>query len=202
MRSEWIKHAALKRPLEGGLSRRGFLKAGATATSGLILGFVVPGAQRAAHAAPPSAPNAFLRIAPDNTVTVIVNRLEFGQGVHTALPMLIAEELDVEWAQVRAELAPAADAYMDPDWNMQITAASIAVAHSFTHYREIGARARAMLIAAAAEQWQVKPEQCTTANGTVTGPAGQKTSYGSLAEAAMKQPLPASVKLKDAKDFR
>jgi isoquinoline 1-oxidoreductase beta subunit len=202
MRSEWINHAALKRPLEGGLSRRGFLKAGATATGGLILGFVVPGAQRAANAAPPSAPNAFLRIAPDNTVTVIVNRLEFGQGVHTALPMLIAEELDVEWAQVRAELAPAVDAYKDPNWNIQITGASIAVAHSFTHYREIGARARAMLIAAAAEQWQVKPEQCSTANGTVTGPAGQKTSYGSLAEAAMKQPLPASVTLKDAKDFR
>ena len=205
MRTEWINHAALSHPSEGGMSRRSFIKAGAVATSGLILGFFVPGANRlarAADAAVPSAPNAFLRIAPDNSVTVMVNRLEFGQGVHTALPMLIAEELDADWSQVHGELAPANIAYKDPAFGIQITGGSGSVAHSFVQYREIGARARAMLIAAAAEQWKVKPEQCGTANGTVTGPAGQKASYGSLADAAMKQPVPATVKLKDAKDFR
>src|SRR6059058_2138077 len=139
-----------------GVSRRGFLKAGAGATGGLVLGFMLPAGgrlARAAEAARPavSAPNAFLRIAPDNTVTVMVNRLEFGQGVHTALPMLIAEELDADWSQMRAELAPAGDAFKDPMMGMQMTGGSGSVAHSFVQYRETGARARAMLVAAAAE---------------------------------------------------
>src|SRR4051812_26775369 len=101
MRIEWINPDAPARQDKSGMSRRGFLKAGAVATGGLVLGFVVPGANRFARAAgtpAPSAPNAFLRIAPDNTVTVMVNRLEFGQGVHTALPMLIAEDLDADWS--------------------------------------------------------------------------------------------------------
>ena len=205
MRTGWINHAGLSRRSEGGMSRRGFIKAGAAATSGLILGFFVPAANRlarAADAAAPSAPNAFLRIAPDNTVTVMVNRIEIGQGVHTAFPMLIAEELDAEWSQMRGELAPAGDAYKDPAFGTQMTSGSISIAHSYTQYREIGARARAMLIAAAAEQWRVKPGQCTTAKGMVLGPAGQNASYGALADAAMKQPVPATVELKDAKHFR
>jgi isoquinoline 1-oxidoreductase beta subunit len=179
------------------VTRRGFLKS----TGGLVLGFVVPGIGRTAASAP-AAPNAFLHIAPDDTVTVMVDRLEFGQGVHTALPMLVAEELDADWSRVRAELAPAGDAYKDPLFGIQMTGSSISVAHSFTHYREIGARARAMLIAAAAERWQVAPDQCSTAAGTVIGPGGRKARYGALADAAMKQPVPATVKLKDAKDFR
>ncbi|WP_343730630.1 xanthine dehydrogenase family protein molybdopterin-binding subunit [Duganella sp.] len=185
----------------GGNSRRSFLKA----ASGLTLGFFIPAANRLAQAdggAAPSAPNAFLRVAPDNTVTVMVNRLEFGQGVQTALPMLIAEELDVEWSKVRAELAPAGNAFKDLAFGLQMTGGSISVAHSFTQYREIGARARAMLIAAAAAQWQVQPGQCVTRNGMVLGPDGRQASYGALADAAMQQPVPASVQLKDAKDFR
>ena len=182
-------------------SRRSFLKAGMAVTGGLVLGFVIPGAGRAAAPAP-AAPNAFLHIAPDDTVTVMVDRLEFGQGVHTALPMLIAEELDADWPRVRAELAPAGDAYKDPLFGIQMTGSSISVAHSFAHYRETGARARAMLIAAAAEQWRVAPETCTTSAGVVIGPAGQRARYGALADAAMKQPVPTVVKLKDAKDFR
>ena len=182
-------------------SRRGFLKAGAAVTGGLVLGFVIPGAGRAAAPAP-AAPNAFLHIAPDDTVTVMVDRLEFGQGVHTALPMLIAEELDADWSRVRAELAPAGDAYKDPLYGIQMTGSSISVAHSFAHYRETGARARAMLIAAAAERWRVAPETCTTSAGVVIGPAGQQARYGALADAAMRQPVPAVVKLKEAKDFR
>ncbi|WP_395408752.1 molybdopterin cofactor-binding domain-containing protein [Pseudoduganella sp. UC29_106] len=196
---------ALPRSTQGVISRRGFLKAGTVATGGLILGFVMPSASHLAQAggaAVPSAPNAFLRIAPDGTVTVMVNRLEFGQGVDTALPMLIAEELDADWQQVRSELAPADGPYKDPRFGIQMTAGSISVAHSFTHYREIGARARAMLIAAAAERWQVKPEQCTTARGVVLGPNGQRAGYGALADAAMKQPLPVAVQLKETKTFR
>jgi isoquinoline 1-oxidoreductase beta subunit len=186
-------------------ARRRFLKAGTAATGGLVLGFVIPGANRLARAADapaPAAPNAFLRIAPDDTITVMVDRLEFGQGVHTALPMMIAEELDADWSRMRAALAPAGDVYKDPLYGIQMTSGSISVAHSFKHYREIGARARAMLIAAAAERWQVAPEACTTSRGVVIGPAGRRASYGALADAAMKQPVPATVKLKDAKDFR
>jgi isoquinoline 1-oxidoreductase beta subunit len=205
MRIEWINPEALVRPAEGGLSRRSFIKTGAVAGGGLVLGFFMPAAGKFARAAdapkPAYAPNAFLRIAPDNTVTVMVNRLEFGQGVHTSLPMLIAEDLDCDWAQVRAELAPAADVYKDPVFGMQMTGGSGSIAHSYLQYREIGARARAMLIAAAADQWKVAPAQCRTAKGFVTGPAGRKASYGSLADAAMKQAMPATVALKDAKDF-
>jgi isoquinoline 1-oxidoreductase beta subunit len=179
------------------VTRRGFLKS----AGGLLLGFVLPVPGRAAVPAP-VAPNAFLHIAPDDTVTVMVDRLEFGQGVHTALPMLVAEELDPDWSRVRAELAPAGDAYKDPLFGIQMTGSSISVAHSFTHYREIGARARAMLIAAAAERWQVAPDACTTSAGTVIGPGGRKARYGALADAAMKQPVPATVRLKDGKDFR
>jgi isoquinoline 1-oxidoreductase beta subunit len=211
MRPTWFKNAGLPGAAMGGArgisSRRGFLKAGTAATGGLVLGFMLPGGggrmARAADAAPVVyAPNAFLRVAPDNTVTVIVNRLEFGQGVQTSLPMVIADELDADWSQMRAELAPAADAYKDPAFGMQITGGSGTIAHSFTQYREIGARARAMLVAAAAEQWKVNPAQCRTAKGFVYGPAGQKASYGALADAAMKQQAPGSVTLKDAKQFR
>ncbi|MCC2974309.1 xanthine dehydrogenase family protein molybdopterin-binding subunit [Massilia sp. IC2-476] len=200
MKFDWIDRSTVG----AGLSRRGFLKAGAAATGGLVLGFTLPGANRFAQAAEAKvyAPNAFLRIAPDNTVTVIVNRLEFGQGVHTALPMLIAEELDADWSQMRGELAPAGEVYKDPAFGIQITGGSGSIARGYTQYREIGARARAMLVAAAAEQWKVAPGQCTTAKGVVLGPNGQKASYGSLAEAAMKQPVPATVVLKEAKAFR
>ncbi|MFL6708935.1 MAG: molybdopterin cofactor-binding domain-containing protein [Massilia sp.] len=215
MRKEWMNHE-LARPAtatvgdaaSAGLSRRGFLKAGALAGGGLVLGFVMPGSHRFARAAdaasaakPVSAPNAFLRIAPDNTVSVMVNRLEFGQGVHTALPMLICEELDADWSQMRGELAPAGDAFKDPVFGIQMTGGSGTIAHSFIQYREIGARARQMLIAAAAQQWQVAPSQCTTARGVVMGPAGQKASYGSLADAAMRQSVPATVTLKPASAF-
>jgi isoquinoline 1-oxidoreductase subunit beta len=188
-----------------GMSRRSFLKAAGVAGGGLVLGFFVPGANRFARAQaqqPVSAPNAFLRIAPDNTITVAVNRLEFGQGVHTSLPMLIAEELDADWSQMRGELAPAGDAYKDPMFGMQMTGGSGSVAHSFMQYREIGARARAMLVSAAARQWNVPVDQCRTSKGMVLGPGGRKASYGALADAAMEQPVPEKVSLKDPKDFR
>ncbi|NVE01819.1 xanthine dehydrogenase family protein molybdopterin-binding subunit [Massilia sp. BJB1822] len=214
MRKEWMKQDAAMGAMvnaavagEGaGVSRRGFMKAGALAGSGLVLGFFISGGNRFARAAeeakPVYQPNAFLQIAPDNTVTVQVNRLEFGQGVHTALPMLIAEELDVDWRQMRGALAPAADAYKDPAFGIQMTGGSGTVAHSWTQYREIGAKARLMLIAAAAEQWKVDPAQVKTSKGMLLGPNGQKSSYGAMADAAMKQTMPEKVALKEAKDFK
>ncbi|WP_308613008.1 xanthine dehydrogenase family protein molybdopterin-binding subunit [Massilia eburnea] len=205
MRKEWFMAAQADVAESSGVSRRTFLKAG----SGLVLGFyVASGGGRFARALaadapakPISAPNAFLHIAPDNSITIQVNRLEFGQGVHTALPMLIAEELDADWSQVHSALAPAGDAYKDPGFGIQMTGGSTAVKHSWQQYREIGARARAMLVAAAAEQWKVPAAQITVSKGVVRGPSGQSATFGALADAAMKQPVPQEVKLKDVKDF-
>ncbi|WP_373990405.1 molybdopterin cofactor-binding domain-containing protein [Duganella sp. BuS-21] len=207
MRIEWINQGMTMSASssDSGLSRRSFMKTGAVAGGGLVLGFFLPGAGRFANAQQPPAtvhqPNAFLRITPDNRVTVQVNRLEFGQGVQTSLPMLIAEELEADWSLVDGALAPAGDQYKDPLFGIQITGGSGSVAHSFIQYREIGARARMMLVAAAAEQWQVPADQIKTVKSTLIGPAGQRATYGSLADAAMKQPVPATVKLKDPKDF-
>lgn len=205
MRKEWFMAAQAGSADDAGMSRRSFLKAG----SGLLLGFyVASGGGRFARAIaadapakPPVAPNAFLHIAPDNTVTIQVNRLEFGQGVHTALPMLIAEELDADWSQVRSALAPAGDAYKDPAFGIQMTGGSTAVKHSWMQHREIGARARAMLVAAAAEQWKVPAAQVRASKGMLYGPSGQSATFGAMADAAMKQPVPKDVKLKDVKDF-
>jgi isoquinoline 1-oxidoreductase beta subunit len=205
MRKEWM-NADDAAPVEAGMSRRSFLKAAGVAGGGLVLGFVIPGANRFAQAQQQakaiSPPNAFLRIAPDNTVTIAINRLEFGQGVNTGLAMAIADELEADWSQVRSELAPARDVYKDPAFGMQMTGGSGSIAHSFTQYREIGARARAMLIAAAAQQWNVPAGQCKTVKGVVLGPDGKRATYGELANAAMEQPVPEKVTLKNPKDFR
>ncbi len=183
--------------------RRRFLR---TSTQvGLVLGFYVanPGKMALAqNSPPPSEPNAFLHIAPDNSIKILVNRLEFGQGVLTSLPMLIAEELDADWRQVHAELAPAGDAFKDRFNGIQMTGGSSSVRNSYLQYREIGAKARQMLLAAAAKQWQVGIDQCKTASGMVLGPNGKKASFGSLAQAAMQLPVPAKVSLKDPKTFR
>ncbi|QUP56116.1 molybdopterin-dependent oxidoreductase (plasmid) [Ralstonia syzygii] len=199
------QHPAASAPADAGvatLDRRSFLKLASLAGGGLALGVVpaLAGAQDA-KAKPPSPPQAFLVIAPDNTVTVAVNRLEFGQGVHTALPMALAEELDVDWRNVRAMLAPAGDPYKDPTFGIQITGGSTALNHSFAQYRELGARARAMLIAAAAERWKVDPSTCRTANGVVIS-GSHRATYGELAQAAMALPVPQQVALKNPSQFR
>ncbi|MBB3013598.1 xanthine dehydrogenase family protein molybdopterin-binding subunit [Cupriavidus alkaliphilus] len=185
------------------LDRRGFLKLTGLAGGGLALG-MAPLAQAQEGGkpkAPPAAPQAFLIIAPDNTVTVAVNRLEFGQGVHTALPMALAEELDADWRNVRAALAPAGDPYKDPGFGMQMTGGSTALNHSFQQYRELGARARAMLVAAAAQRWKVDPASCKVEQGVVTS-GSQRATFGELAPAAMELPVPQQVTLKDPAQFR
>ncbi len=187
-------------------SRRAFLKSSAVLAGGLVIGFWLPERQRLAHAQgapkPPVNPNAFLRIAKDGTVTVMVKNLEFGQGVTTALPMLVAEELECDWSKVRSELAPAAPEYVHTGFGMQMTGGSMSVGDSWKQLRTVGAQARTMLVAAAAQQWKVKPEACRAEKGFVLGPGGKKASFGSLADAAAKLPVPGKVELKSPKQFR
>ena len=190
------------------LPRRSFLKlAGA---GGLALGTFPHlataqangGSQAASALKPTQQPSAFVQIAPNGEVTVTINRLEFGQGVQTALPMILAEELDADWKLVRSRNGSSDAAYVDPLFGMHLTGGSNSVKNSFTQYRELGARARAMLLAAAAARWNVDVATLRTQAGTVLGPGGRKLGYGELAEAAMALPVPEKVTLKDPKDFR
>ena len=129
-----------------GVSRRDFLRTSAVAGGGLVIGFWLPGKQRLAFAQgapkPPIHPNAFLRIGKDGSVTVMVKNLEFGQGVTTALPMLVAEELECDWSKVRAELAPAAPEYVHTSFGIQMTGGSMSVGDSWAQLRTVGAQAR------------------------------------------------------------
>ena len=189
-------------------SRRGFLKASAAAGAGLIIGLKLPrggGKPAAAAEGEVMAPNAFLRIAPDNTVTVLSKHIEFGQGSYTGLATLAAEELDADWAQVRAEAAPAdATLYNNLHWGpVQGTGGSSAIANAHQQMREAGAMARAMLVAAAAEAWQVPAGEITVEKGALTHAAsGKSGSFGDFALRAAKLEAPADVTLKDPKDFK
>lgn len=186
--------------------RRTFLKL--SAASGFALGVFPLLAQAQGSAAAPAGlkptqrPGAFVAIAADGTVTVTVNRLEFGQGVQTALPMVLAEELDADWSKVRSQLGTNDMAYADPLFGTHLTGGSNSIKNSFTQYRELGARTRAMLVQAAAARWGVDATSLRTEQGVVMGAGGRRASYGELAEAAMALPVPESVILKDPKQFR
>src|SRR6266478_2056526 len=188
------------------LSRRSFLRVSTTAAGGLLVSLYFDLPLEAQEGGQPNPkvypPDAFVHIKPDGKVLITVNRLEFGQGVQTSLPMVLADELDADWSQVIAELAPAADVYKDPLFGIQVVGGSGSIAHSFQQYRELGARTRAMLVAAAAERWKVTPDQCRTEASVVHGPGGKSATYAELAEAAAKQPAPAAVQLKDPSKFR
>lgn len=191
-----------------GLQRRSFLKV-ATA-GGFALGVfpMLAQAQDPGPAAvasglkPTQQPSAFVRIDKDGTVTVTVNRLDFGQGVQTGLPMILAEELDADWRLVKSQHGNAGPAYVDPVSGMHITGGSGSIKNSYLQYRELGARTRAMLVSAAAAQWSVDAGSLRTREGVVIGPGGKRLAYGELAEAAMKLPVPEQVVLKDPKQFR
>ena len=191
------------------LSRRDFLKAGAGLTLGVAMPDALaqmagPGQGGGSVVAGAFEPNAFVRIGTDNTVTVIVKHLEMGQGTYTGLPTLVAEELDADWSQIRAEGAPAdANRYNNLFFGtMQGTGGSTAIANSYEQMRKAGAAARAMLLAAAAARWNVAPDSITVTRGAVMHPAsGRKASFGQLAADAAKLPVPQEVKLKDPKDF-
>jgi isoquinoline 1-oxidoreductase subunit beta len=190
------------------LSRRVFLQsAGAT---GLVIGFgwlaptaadaALPGAEGAA--AGPLAPNAFVRVGTDNLVTVICKHHEMGQGNTTGLASLVADELDADWSLVRTEYAPSdAKLYSNLNFGLQGTGGSSAIANSFLQYRSAAATARAMLVAAAAEEWHVPPGEIRTAKSTLTHASGRRATYGEMAMAASRQTPPENPPLKKAAQF-
>ncbi len=186
------------------IGRREFIKLTIGASSGLLVGLYLPVLDKNADAASPAefAPNAFVRIAPDESITIIVNHSEMGQGVYTTLPMILADELDADWRNVRFEPAPVDPVYNSPAFGMQATGGSTSTWSSFDPMRQAGAAARAMLIAAAAEQWKVEAAQCRVVEGMVHGPSPEmKLSYGQLAEKAAQLKPPAEIALKDPKNF-
>jgi len=193
------------------ISRRTFIKSTVIVAGGLVIAFAIPQAKRfllpnEKKAAMPEAmklpaPNAFLRIGTDNTITVLLAHSEMGQSIWTTLPMLIAEELDADWSKIKVEHAPAAPAYIHTAYGIQITGGSSTTWSEFDRYRQAGALTRALLVNAAAKQWGVEPSACKTENGMVI--AGDKSiSYGELAEAAAKMETPKTVTLKDPKDWK
>lgn len=185
-------------------SRRSFLKISGGVGAGLILGLAAPlprlgGSANAAAAE--LAPNPYLRIAPDNTVTVIIKHLDKGQGAATGLATLVAEELDASHEQIRTEFAPAdVEKYKNLAFGVQGVGGSTGLANSYEQYRTAGAAAREMIVAAAAKQWDVKPYAVSIKAGVVTA-AGKSATLGELAEKAAAEPVPAKPTLKDPKDF-
>jgi isoquinoline 1-oxidoreductase beta subunit len=194
-----------------GLSRRQFVKVAGAAGAGLVLAVSIPGCSprdrtggAAAGTAAESAafaPNAWIRIGTDGQVTFVIDRSEMGQGVTTALPMLLAEELEVGLEDIQFEFAPAAKEYFNPIFGMQGTGGSTSVRAAWDPLRKAGAAARTMLVAAATKKWGVDPSSCTAAGGKVTDGSGHSATYGELAEAAAAETVPEDPPLKDPKDF-
>ena len=150
---------------------------------------------------PTEAPGAFVSIAPDGRTTILCNRMDMGQGIETALAMVCAEELDADWSRVVTGFGNQKPAYVDPAMGMHLTGGSNSVKNSYKQYRELGARTRAMLIAAAARQWNVPASSLTASKGVVSG-GGRSAGYGELFSAAMAQPIPERVTLKSPQEFK
>lgn len=193
------------------ISRRTFIKATALIAGGLVIAFSIPEAKRflfqkvkddaAEGKTKLPAPNAFLRVGTDNSITVMLAHSEMGQSIWTTLPMLIADELDADWSKIKVEHAPAAPAYVHTAYGIQITGGSSTTWSEFHRYRQVGALTRALLVAAAAEEFGVAAEHLVTENGYVIH-GDQRISYGDLAEAAAELETPATVTLKDPKDWK
>src|SRR5271166_786952 len=190
-------------------TRREFLKtAGSVTAMALTIGFEWMGPTRRAAAAGAGpavfAPNAFLRIGTDGSITVISKHLEMGQGSYTGIATVLAEELDADWTRVRVESAPAdVKLYANLAFGMQGTGGSSAMANSWLQLRDAGAKGRAMLLAAAAKEWNVPVTELTTDKGVVYHAASKReASYGSLSAKAAVLPVPEKVTLKDPKDFK
>lgn len=184
-------------------NRREFIQA----SGGLVIAMMLPTLGKAQAPVDgkklPAAPNAFLRIAPDDTVTVICKHIEFGQGPYTGLATLAAEELDADWSQMRAESAPADQKlYANLNMGVQGTGGSSAMANSYYQMRKAGAAARAMLVAAAAKEWRVSPSQILVSKGVLTGPGGRSARFGDFAAAAATMTAPPNPKLKDPAQFQ
>ena len=186
------------------VSRRTFLKVGVVAGAGLSIGIYIK--TRPGPGMPPTdaafAPNAWLRIDEDSTITFVIDKSEMGQGITTALPQLIAEELEVGLESITLTFAPAHPAYRSPMMGMQMTGGSTSVLTAWEPLREAGATARWLLREAAAQQWGVPSDQVQMRDGKATAPDGSTITYGELATAAAAIPLPETVELKDPSAFR
>jgi len=186
------------------ISRRQLLGTGAAAGGALMIGFVLPGCATGAggSAVPTAMPNAYVRVGADNSITILCARSEMGQGVYTSMPMLVAEELNVDLGKVRIEMAPAGEPYINAMIGGQLTGGSTSVRDAYQRMRIAGAQARTVLVEAGARKWGVDPSACRAEDGMVHGPSGRKATYGELAEAASKLTPPKEPALKAARDFR
>jgi isoquinoline 1-oxidoreductase subunit beta len=182
-------------------SRRSFLKSSAAVGGGLVIGAQLPQAFAKA-AVTTSMPQAWIRIGSDNSITILCDRSEMGQGVVMALPTLVAEELEVDLNKIKVDFAPPGEVYINAMLGGQITGGSTSVRDGWDKLRIAGAKARVMLTDAAAQKWGVDASKCTAKNGVVTGPGGKRATYGQLADAASKLTPPKEVRLKDPSEFR
>ena len=185
------------------VTRREFLQVASAAGASLVIGFTLPGcAPAGAPPGPPLEPNAWLRIGTDESILVIVDRSEMGQGVTTSLPMLLAEELEADWSKVRIEFAPADPKYNNLLFGMQGTGGSSSIRAAYTALRQAGAAAREVLISAAALTWNVDRSECRAENGAVVHTGGRRLTYGHLVATAMTLPVPTDVPLKEPADWK
>ena len=199
-----MNRRASPRPSATNRTRREFLQCTAQLGAGLVLALTLPPLSGRARSLQPASAelNAWLRIGTDDSITILVDRSEMGQGVYTALPMLLAEELEVEPSRVQIVAAPVGDAYVNAQNGGQITGTSNSVPEGWEKLRKAGAQARTMLIAAAAKRWRVDSATCHASSGAVIGAKGQRLSYGQLAQEAARVPVPKDVPLKAPEHFR
>ncbi|WP_197091643.1 xanthine dehydrogenase family protein molybdopterin-binding subunit [Sphingobacterium endophyticum] len=190
------------------MDRRNFIKSGALVAGGLLISFTIPGANKmaamgevATSAGLPFSPNAFLKIGTDNSITVLLSHVEMGQGIWTTLPMLLAEELDVDLNQIIVKHGGADEAFNHPVYGIQITGGSTTTWSEFDRYRNAGATARILLTQVAAKRTGVAIENCKTENGTVTA-GGKKFTYGELAADAALLPVPEKVTLRSKDNWK
>ena len=186
------------------VTRRGFLKG-----AGLLLavaatpaGMELVNASRGWAGTGNFKPHAFLEIAPDETVTVWVGQTELGQGTHTGIAMILADEVGADWEKVQVKMALAAEPFKDPVFHMQVTGGSTSIRHRWDLFRNVGAAAREMLIAAAAGEWGVKPGECRTEGGKVIEKNGRRLGFGKLCARAAALPVPKKPTPKPAKDYK
>ena len=184
-------------------SRRRFLKIGLYAGAGLVVGVQLSNCSKRSGSSAFAevsntksfVPNAWIKIRHDDTITVMVNHSEMGQGISTALPMIVAEELAADWSKVRFEMAPVADVYKHPTYGIQWTVSSMSVESSWNLLREAGATARELFISAAADTWEASGKECRAENSRVIHESsGRSLGYGELIEKAAAMPIPEKIK--------
>jgi isoquinoline 1-oxidoreductase beta subunit len=186
------------------LARRDFLKNTAILSSGLVIALCLPGCGKQPAASGEHKVldlNAWLKVGTDNTITFLCDRSEMGQGVYTSLTMLIAEELGVSLERIQVQFAPAGTAYTNNLLGTQITGGSSSIRDAWEKLRTAGAQARVMLVSAAANDWGVSAQSCRVDNGTIVSPHGKKFTFGEVADAASKLPVPERVTLKNPQAF-